>query len=108
MNPGQLDTRVTFRRRAVLNARERSDDYSDFLTVWAKYTRLSGREALQAGRVTDIETGTLRIRDSARAREITNEDRVRVKGRNHAVQAVSLPERRTGFIDIAVSTDVGE
>lgn len=107
MKSARMDRRVTFSRRAILSETERGD-FADYLTVWAQYTRLSGRESLQAGRVVNVEDGTLRIRDSEAAREISSADRVSIGGRDHAIKAVALPERRGGYITISVSSSLGD
>lgn len=109
MQAGRLKFRVTFKRRAVISPRERSDDYRDrFLVDWpADYQRQNGREALEAGRPVDVEQGILSVRESTETRQITSADRVEIEGRDHAITSVSLPNRRTRRIDLVVSTSLG-
>ena len=103
---GRLDTRAAFSRRAYIDERERGEP-EVFLTVWAQYVRATGREQVQAGRDVDFEPATLRIRDSAAAREISSGDRVTVHDRDHRITSVSLPGR-SGLIELAITTDLGE
>ena len=103
MDPAKLDRRVTFRRRQVL-AQNARGEFVNFFGAWAAYAPSSSREAIESGRPTDIETGLIRIRDSAKGRELTGADRVMIAGREFSLQAVGLPDRRTGLIDITVTT----
>lgn len=104
MNAGRLDKQVTFRRRAPGASQRDRGGYQDHATVWGDYRRLSGREALQAGREVNVEEGTLRIR-IGEADDITIADRVVVEGRELGIKAVSTPDRRGGFVEFMVQSD---
>lgn len=106
ISSGSLDKRVTFRRRGKTeNPRERGP-FADLVTMWGNYLRLSGREALQAGRETNVEEGTLRVRTPGLADDISIGDRVVIEGRERAITSVGTPERKLGFIEFTVKTDV--
>lgn len=103
---GKLDTRVTFSRRAYVDPRTRGA-FAPLITVWAQVVQASGREQLQAGTDVSFVPSTLRIRDSAAARGLTAGDRVAFGGRDRRITSVSAPGR-TGVIEIATTTDLGE
>ncbi len=102
----RLDTRVQFTRRSVISPRQLGP-YGPLLTVWARYMWSSGREQQRAGQDVAFEAATLRIRDSAPARDLTIADRATVAGRDHRITSISLPTR-SGFLEIAITTDLGE
>lgn len=103
----RLDQRVTFRRRAVVpvTAGNERGGWQNLFTVWAEFRRVNGTEALQGGRLQDVGQGVLRIRDSAQARTITNADRAIVQGRDYRIVSVAPSDRRTGLIEMSISTD---
>ena len=106
MKAGRLDRRVMFRRRAKGTTVRDRGDFADLVEVWGDYLRLSGREALEAGREVNIEEGTLRVRWPGPADDVTIADRVVLDGRERAVKGVGTPDRRAGFIEFTVSTDI--
>ena len=105
MNPGRLDTRVTFRREPITAGNGRGA-FADFFSAWAEWRPLTGRKAAEGGLVEDQIEGTLVIRASAKARELTNAERVILKGQDLAIQAVSIPDR-SGFLEIRVKRTIG-
>lgn len=107
MRAGRLDLRVTFHRRADLGDYQRGE-FEPFLSGEpAEYRRLSGAEAVEGGRLSDVEQGTLIIRDSAKAREITAADRVTIAGRDFAIKSVGVPVRRLRRIEMSVASELG-
>ena len=112
MDAGKLDKRAVVMRRPVITDADGDDtgrrgDYAPAMTLWANYKPLSAREAAQGGRAQNVETGTLTIRDSTQARTITNGDRITVQERDFGIAGVGLPDRRTGMIQLNISTDLG-
>lgn len=106
MKAGRLDRRVMFRRRAKgATVRDRGE-FIDLVEVWGDYLRLSGREAMEAGRETNVEEGTLRVRWPGLAADITIADRVVIADRERAIVSVATPDRRGGFIEFTVRSDV--
>lgn len=106
MKAGRLDRRVTFRRRAKgATVRDRGD-FVDLVEVWGDYLRLSVREALEAGREVNVEEGTLRVRWPGEADDVTIGDRVVIDGRERAIVGAGTPDRRAGFIEFTVRSDV--
>jgi head-tail adaptor len=112
MRAGRLDLRVDFHRRALVPGRPH--DRGDFepvpylADVPAEYRRLSGSETLEGGRLSDVEQGTLLIRDTPEARTITAADRVRFEGRDFAIKTVPVPVRRLRRIEINVALEMGD
>lgn len=104
--PGRLDRRVMFLRRAKGATLRDRGEFQDLFEVWGDYRRLSGREALEAGRETNVEEGTLRVRWPGKAAEITIADRVVIDGRERAIVAVGTPDHREGSIEFSVRSDV--
>ena len=105
MFAGQLDKQVTFRRRVVVDARTRGA-FEDHATVWGAYRRLSGMQAMEAGRETNVEEGTLRIRYPGPGDDVTVSDRVTIEGRDLGITSVGTPDRRGGFVELIVRSDV--
>lgn len=112
MRAGRLDLRVDFHRRAAVPGRPH--DRGDFepvpyiAGVPAEYRRLSGAETLEGGRLSDVEQGTLLIRDTPEARAITAADRVRFEGRDFAIKTVPVPARRLRRLEINVALEMGD
>lgn len=112
MDGGRLDKRAVVMRRPIIADDQGEDtgergDYAPAMTLWANYRPSSAREAAQGGRAQNVETGTLMIRDSVQARTITNGERLVLQGRDFGVIGVGLPDRRTGMIQLNISTELG-
>lgn len=110
MRAGRLDLRVTFTRRVPVPGRphDRSDTYAPFhADEPAEYRRLSGTETLEGGRLSDVEQGTLIVRDSPENRAITAADRVLIEGRDFAIKTVPVPVRRLRRIEMTVACELG-
>jgi head-tail adaptor len=112
MDAGRLDQRADILRRPPI-LDDQGDDTGDrgpyalAFTVWASFRPQSVREAAQGGAAQNVETGTLTVRDSAQTRTITNGERVKLQGRDFAIEGVGLPDRRTGLIALNVSSNLG-
>jgi len=111
MDSGRFDRRAIVMRRAIVNDADGdpvgAGDFEPVMTLWANYRSESVKEAAQGGRAQNVEAGTLTIRDSAQARTVTNGDRITLQGRDFGIAGVGLPDRRTGTIQLAISTDFG-
>lgn len=111
MDAGRLNRRAAFHRRAVLstpiagNARG-GFEADPFLTVWADFRQTPGREVVSAGLAEDQIGGTLRIRNSAAARQITAADRCNMSGTSFAIVSVGLPETSEGYIEMILRREV--
>jgi head-tail adaptor len=106
VNPGRLDTRVTFRRQPVLAGNKRGP-FADWFSPWAEWIPAGGRKSVTAGLVEDEVEGMLRIRASANARQLTNEGRVRFRnGAEFAIRSVSMPDR-SGFLTVTIARTIG-
>lgn len=106
MRAGRLDRRVTFRRREKGATIRDRGEFQDLVEVWGDYRRTSGREVIEAGRQLNIEEGTLRVRWPGPGDSVTIDDRVVIDGRERAIKGIGTPDRRSGFIEFIVSTDV--
>lgn len=112
MDPGRFDQRAQFLRRPPILDNEGQDTgdrgpYAEAFTLWANFRAQSVREAAQGGAAQNVETATLTLRNTASARTITNGDRVKIQGRDFAIEGVGLPDRRTGLIALNVSSNLG-
>ncbi len=104
MDPGQLDKRVTFRRRALVTrgGRQVPGDYADLFRAWGAWRPLTGRRLVEAGAVTDGIDGTLIVRETARTRGLTVADRVIIAGYDFAIESVPIAHR-SGWLSLSVS-----
>lgn len=112
MDSGRFELHAQFLREPpILDAggRDTGDRgaYAPVFKLWANFRPQSVREAAQGGAAHNVETGTLTIRDSVKARSVTNGDRVLLLGRDFAIEGVGLPDRRTGLITLTVSSNLG-
>ncbi|MGY2052955.1 phage head completion protein [Methylobacterium sp. JK268] len=103
---GSLDRLVTIRRRPQVGTTSRGP-YEDAFKTWGSFRALSVREAIEAGRVQNIENGTLMVRNGPETRTITVADRVMIQGRDFAIEGVGVPDIRTGLIMLAVASGLG-
>ena len=103
MQAGDLDRRVTFRRRQKIvgQAGDRGP-FADLMTVACAFRPLSGRALAEAGSLTDAIEGSVCVRDTARARGLTVADRALIDGRDLAIESVQ-PSDRSGWLWIKVS-----
>lgn len=111
LEAGKLDRRAAFHRRAVLAAPVAGNqrggfEAMPFMTVWANFRQTPGREQISAGLAEDRIGGTLRIRDSRAAREITAADRLVMSGASFAILSVGLPEVALGYIELVIQREV--
>lgn len=111
IDAGRLNRRAAFHRRAVLAVPVAGNhrggyELAPYLTVWADFRQTPGREVVSSGLAEDQIGGTLRIRDSAAARQVTAADRVVMAGVDFAIVSVGLPETASGFIDIVLRREV--
>lgn len=112
MDSGRFEHRAQFMRRPPILDAQGEDtgdrgDYALAFTLWANFRPQSVREAAQGGAAQNVESGTLTVRDTAQSRTITNGERVKLLGRDFAVDGVGLPDRRTGLIALNVSSNLG-
>lgn len=112
MDSGRFEHRAQFLRRPPILDGEGEDTgdrgpYAPAFTLNANFRPQSVREAAQGGAAQNVETGTLTVRDSTQARTITNGERVKIQGRDFAIEGVGLPDRRTGLIALNVSSNLG-
>lgn len=85
---GQLRERVTFQaeQRTPDGAGGAALAWEPVLTVWGQYVPRSAREAVDAGRLQESESGTLTVRASSETRAITSAHRVLIRGVPYALQ----------------------
>jgi head-tail adaptor len=112
MDSGRFEHRAQFMRRPPILDDEGQDTgdrgpYALGFTLSANFRPQSVREAVQGGGAQNVETGILTVRDTAQARTITNGERVKILGRDFAIEGVGLPDRRTGLIALNISSNLG-
>ncbi|HVL73323.1 MAG TPA: head-tail adaptor protein [Beijerinckiaceae bacterium] len=102
---GLFDRRVTFLRRALADdgAGNTRGGFAPVLTVWAGWRATGGQEIVEGGRAVDAAAGTLTIRDTPAARQVTAADRVLFSGDEWAILSVAPPERRRGTIALTIA-----
>ncbi|MBY0259594.1 head-tail adaptor protein [Methylobacterium sp.] len=112
MDSGRFEHRAEFLRQPAILDEDEQDTgdrgpYAPAFTIWANFRPQSVREAAQGGAAQNVEAGVLTVRTSAQSRTITNADRVKILGRDFAVDGVGLPDRRTGLIALTISSNLG-
>jgi head-tail adaptor len=110
MLAGRMRYSVTILRRAVVLGDPGGaprGDFTDAFTTRASFKQASGAKAVEAGLAEDQARGLLRVYDCTQNRTINVADRIRVEGREWAVESVSLPDRTRRFIEIVVARKIG-
>lgn len=91
MQPGQLDRRVTFRKRVRVGG-QLTDELADHLTCWAAWRPLTAQQLVEGGAMQDAIAGTLTIPDTPRSRAIAMDDRAVFAGSDFAVISAAVPD----------------
>lgn len=105
MNPGRLDRRVTFRRRASVGG-VHSGALQDVCSCWAAWRPLSAQQLVEAGASVDAVAGTLTVRDTQATRAIAAECRAVFSGQDLVVVSASIPDR-SGYLMLEISRRTG-
>lgn len=108
MTAGKMRERVTFQRVTT------GDDgygnvvtgWVDHLTVWADMRETTGKERVDAGRVEDSNTATLRIRASAASRALTAADRVTARGETWNIRSIVETSNKRRMLDVLIERGV--
>lgn len=102
MDPGQLDRRVTLRRRTVTpNAlNEAVETFSDLAVVWAQVLALSRRDQFVGEQ--NLNLSTLRFNIRYRS-DFTTVDRVVYRGKEYDVTDVAEVGRKDGLSILGVA-----
>lgn len=102
MRAGNLRERVAFERAAEGTR----DAYGNLVPGWIPHLKTfgdvletMGKERIAAGRMEGQGTATLRIRGSARAREITAADRVHMRGQIWQIVGIAEVGRKGAEIE---------
>lgn len=110
MRPGKLRDRVTFLGVMPAAGATQFDDYgneipasSGDLTVWANVRETPGKEKLEAGRLEDQRTATIRVRASSDSRRITAGHQATARGNTWDVKSVAALDDGRQWIDILVA-----
>ncbi|MGU3544820.1 hypothetical protein [Methylobacterium sp. A52T] len=61
----------------------------------------------RVGGAVNVASGTLAVRDSARARDLVTADRVMLRGQQFDVTGVGLPDRRSGLLLLQLAMSLG-
>lgn len=105
---GDLNQRVTFQRAVS------GDDgygntvssWSDVLTVWADVRETTGKERVDAGRVEESRTATVRIRRSFDSLGISAADRMSYNGGVWNIRSIAEVGNRREMLDLLVEIGV--
>ncbi len=78
MSAGELDNRVTFRRRPTTESDAGNDrgKLEDLFSVWAGFSPLSSARRAEYGVAEDVVTGWLKVRESRQIAGLSIADRV--------------------------------
>lgn len=93
MGTRKFRDRVTFQRetRAPDGAGGYAQGWADVVTVWGRYLPGSSREAVEAGRLQESESGTLTVAASPETATLMSADRVLIRGVPFAIQGGPRP-----------------
>ncbi len=105
---GNLNQIVTFQRAVPW-----ADDYgntvnawADHLSVWADVRETTGKERVDAGRVAEARTATVRIRRSLASLGLTTADRMTYNGGIWNIRSIAEVGRDRAMLDLLVEIGV--
>ena len=106
MPAGELDRRVTFRRRAVRSAARGNarGEFADFCTRFARYRPGPGSRAAEGGQLQDLSIARLWIRSDPVTATIGVGDAVAIGDVEFAIIDVPPPMRRGGLIEMLIQS----
>lgn len=111
MTSGELDRRVTFLRRPLIEADAAGEERGKFkpeFEVWAAFTPMSSQRRADYGYAEDVLSGWLKIRESLKVATLTISDRVVLKGDGDEFAIDSVPVNdRSGYRLLRVSRKLG-
>lgn len=80
--------------------------WGHLMTVWVDMLESPGREAVAAGRVEAARSATLRLRRSAASLDLTEADRVRVRGRTWNIRSIGDVGRDRAMLELVIEVGV--
>ena len=101
-----MRTRPLDKRVAFLGRPDGTGPLTPRAEAWAEWLPLSSARKVEARGLTDGIEGTLRIRDTAKARTIIQTDRALFSGQDMKVLSTPVPDR-SGFLWIKVGRQIG-
>lgn len=110
MRFGPNSAKLQILRRAVAEGNPGGAPRGDFapvFTTWCGWRTLSAQQIVEAGFVEDATMLVVRVNDSARNRDITDADRVLLRGQQYALSKVAPPDRVGGFIELTLTRKIG-
>lgn len=106
MQPGKFDTRLAILRRGLV-AGERTGAFFEVFSTWCAQTRQTApRPMVEGGLASDVLDITVRVRDCAQNRTISNADRVTLQGADFAVVNTGLPDRLYQTIELTLRRQI--
>lgn len=98
MSAGELDRRVTVRRRPPIEAEAGNDrgEFEPAFSVWAGYTPMSATRRAEYGYAEDVVSGWLKLRESRDVETLTIADRVGFNAEpdnDFAIDSVAVKDR---------------
>lgn len=79
--------------------------WTDYTTVWARFTPDRAREKILQGRIADNQSGVLLVRSSTITRAINDTYRVVLDGVTYNVRSNCNPDQRNSTIEMIIETD---
>jgi len=110
LRPGKLRDRVTFLGVMPATGPTEYDEYGNEipaaagdLTVWANVRETPGKEKLEAGRLEDQRTATIRVRASSDTRRINTGHQAEARSDAWDVKSVAALDDGRQWIDVLVA-----
>lgn len=105
---GRMNKRVVFERKTHVDdgGGGGTTTWSTLTTVAAAFFPERGRERLEAGRLEAAVAGVLRIRWSNTAKDITENDRVKIDSVPYQIRAIMQPDQKRRQIEMLVERGV--
>ena len=101
MSAGDLDKRVTIMFRP-----NGTGPLTKRIQLWAAWHPAAANRRVEAHGLTDGVEGQLRMRDTPRARAITQADRAQFSGQDFGVLSAPVPDR-SGWLWIKIGREIG-
>lgn len=107
MTAGELDRRVTFRRRPPIEAEGGNErgEFEPVFTLWAGFTPMSAQRRSEYGYAEDVISGWLKLRESRDVATLTVADRIAFTAEpdnDFAIDSVAVKDR-SGYRLLRVS-----
>lgn len=111
VRPGQYRERAEFQRLTGSGIDAYGnvyDGWAALITRWADMREQTGKEAIEAGALSNVGQATLRVRSDSDTRGITSADRVLIRGVTWAIKDVVQIDRKNTVLEFRLERGVAE